>query len=83
MSVVAYLWNGLVIFHAVVVPFSVLMALVERKDYRSLVSDRGRVGAMIAWYLQVSKMVLGCTGAVAGFFGVVFGVTYLVKLLTI
>ena len=79
----AYLWNTFVIFHAVVVPFAVLMALVERKDFRLLVSERGRVGAAVAGYLQVSKMALVCAGGITGFFGVVFGIGYLVKLLII
>ena len=83
MQMIVYLWNAFVVFHAAVVPFSVLTALVERKDFRLLVSDRGRVGAVIAWYLYNSKMALVCAGAVAGFFGVVFGIGYLVKLLLI
>ena len=82
MSVVAYLWNTFVVFHAAVVPFAVLTALVE-KDFRLLVSERGRVGAVVAWYLYNSKIALGCAGAVAGFFGVVFGIGYIVKTLLI
>ena len=79
----AYLWNSLLIFHAVVLPFSVLTAVIDRRDYLKLVQERERVGAMVAWYSLNAKVALGCAGAVAGFFGVVFGATYLVKLLII